>query len=156
MTVRDTKQFKIISHRGNISGPNQELENNPNYIDAAIGLGYDVEIDVWKKGQQYYLGHDAPSYKISLMWLEKRKKWLWCHAKNYRALESLLSNRVHCFWHQQDDCVLTSKKIIWCYPEKIIKSGILVVKGNSKINFKKLKSICSGVCTDYPCKFKER
>ena len=29
-----------ISHRGNIDGKKPHLENNPNYIDDAIFLGY--------------------------------------------------------------------------------------------------------------------
>ena len=36
----------LISHRGNISGKNVSLENNPNYIKDAIYLGYNVEVDV--------------------------------------------------------------------------------------------------------------
>ena len=38
--------MKIISHRGNIRGPNPEKENRPSYIDCALGNGYDVEIDI--------------------------------------------------------------------------------------------------------------
>ena len=36
----------LISHRGNISGVRSENENNPNYINAALKLGYEVEVDV--------------------------------------------------------------------------------------------------------------
>ena len=36
----------LIAHRGNIDGPNPEMENNPQYIDKAIDSGYNVEIDV--------------------------------------------------------------------------------------------------------------
>ena len=35
----------LISHRGNIDGKIVERENHPEYIDEAIALGYDVEID---------------------------------------------------------------------------------------------------------------
>jgi len=38
--------MKLISHRGNLFGPNPTNENNPDYILNAIELGYDVEIDV--------------------------------------------------------------------------------------------------------------
>ena len=50
----------LISHRGNIDGRNVEYENNPNYIEAAINLGYDVEIDVWFIDGKFMLGHDEP------------------------------------------------------------------------------------------------
>ena len=39
--------MKLISHRGNILGRKKQLENNPNYIENTLKLGYDVEIDVW-------------------------------------------------------------------------------------------------------------
>ena len=37
----------LISHRGNINGRQPNLENLPEYIDSALELGYDVEIDIW-------------------------------------------------------------------------------------------------------------
>ena len=37
----------LISHRGNINGKKPDLENKPEYIQNAIKLGYNVEIDVW-------------------------------------------------------------------------------------------------------------
>ena len=35
----------FISHRGNISGPNKEYENKPEYIKKALTMGFDCEID---------------------------------------------------------------------------------------------------------------
>ena len=37
----------LISHRGNTSGINKELENSPKYIEGAIHNGYEVEVDTW-------------------------------------------------------------------------------------------------------------
>ena len=37
----------LISHRGNTNGKLPSAENRPDYIDEAIGFGFDVEIDVW-------------------------------------------------------------------------------------------------------------
>ena len=46
----------IISHRGNINGPEPQKENLPDYIDFALENGLDVEVDLWwNKG--IYLGH---------------------------------------------------------------------------------------------------
>ena len=39
--------MKLISHRGNLSGPIPESENNPSYITNAINKGFDVEVDFW-------------------------------------------------------------------------------------------------------------
>lgn len=62
----------LISHRGNINGPNPELENKPEYIDTAIYLGYDVEIDVQMIDNEIYLGHDRPQYKINIEWIDRK------------------------------------------------------------------------------------
>lgn len=36
----------LISHRGNLSGLNPDLENSEKYINTALSLGFDVEIDI--------------------------------------------------------------------------------------------------------------
>ena len=64
--------MKYISHRGNVDGICLELENRPEYIDAAISLGYDVEIDLRTLNGCLYLGHDDPQYPISLEWMHDR------------------------------------------------------------------------------------
>ena len=69
----------LISHRGNITGPNQSLENSPYYIDKAIVAGFDVEIDVWVVEDQIMLGHDFPQFKVDLEWLKMRVENLWLH-----------------------------------------------------------------------------
>ena len=48
----------LISHRGNINGPILEMENKPDYIDKAINLGYEVEIDVWYENDKLWLEDD--------------------------------------------------------------------------------------------------
>ena len=63
----------LISHRGNIDGKVIDYENNPDYIDKAIFLGYDVEIDLRFFNNNYYLGHDECQYKIDMKWLLKEK-----------------------------------------------------------------------------------
>ena len=41
----------FISHRGNISGIDKNNENKPEYIEKALSLGFDVEVDVrFEKG----------------------------------------------------------------------------------------------------------
>ena len=46
--IDNFRRNQIISHRGNLNGPNLLLENNPDYIIAASKHCY-VEIDVWYK-----------------------------------------------------------------------------------------------------------
>ena len=70
----------LISHRGNINGPNPELENSPEYVQLAIEKGFDVEVDVWHKDNEWWLGHYEPTYKVLLdvffhgpMWIHAKK-----------------------------------------------------------------------------------
>jgi len=107
---------RFIAHRGNIRGSNPERENHPEYIKEALKAGYEVEIDVWYIREKYYLGHDEPTYPVSLNFLTSDPR-MWCHAKNRDALIKLLRERsINCFWHQEDDFTITSHGYIWSYP----------------------------------------
>jgi hypothetical protein len=48
----------LISHRGNINGIESNNENNPEYIQKALDLVYNVEVDLRIKDNKLYLGHD--------------------------------------------------------------------------------------------------
>ena len=78
----------LISHRGNITGPDEKNENNPKYVDEAMKQGFEVEIDVWHKDNQFFLGHSKPQYPVDEIFLKNKK--LWCHAKSFDALQELL------------------------------------------------------------------
>ena len=135
----------LISHRGNISGPNPRVENDPVYISIALDIGFDVEVDVWSVSNRYFLGHDFPQYMIENSFLENNK--FWCHAKNSEALERMSKNKnIHYFWHQTDDFTLTSKGYIWTYPNKPLLENSICVKPepNRSENIS-----CAGICSDY-------
>jgi hypothetical protein len=142
----------LISHRGNLNGKIEEKENHPDYIDEAISLGYDVEIDVWMIEGVLYLGHDEPQYGITQHWLNQRYGNLWIHCKNVEAMEWFNSiGTFNYFWHQEDTLTLTSKNYIWAYPGKqpIEKSvAVLPEIHNDDVNR------CIGVCSDYIEKYK--
>lgn len=139
----------FISHRGNINGPDTEKENHPSYIMEAVNMGYDVEIDVWYINENYYLGHDYPRYLVSVDFLKNKK--FWCHAKNHDALNEMLNEKIHCFWHQNDDVTLTSKSFIWAYPKKSnIPNRIEVILDESIPD----NLDCTGYCSDYIQKLK--
>lgn len=145
----------LISHRGNINGIDVDNENNPLYIDRALGKGYDVEVDVWYVNGKWYLGHDEPTYEIELDYLKDNN--LWCHAKNIEALNVMLNNDIHCFWHQEDDVTLTSKGYIWTYPGKKLKSNSIVVMPEKYLEkwWRHNFNSCSGICSDYIINYEE-
>jgi hypothetical protein len=135
----------IVAHRGNRFGRNPDLENHPDYLIEAINAGFHVEVDVWcdRKTDTLWLGHDDPRYKVSVDFLKHR--FMWCHAKNIEALESMISNHIHCFWHDSDKYTITSRGYFWCYPNNYSAKGITVDlnDGVTSINHSVL-----GICTD--------
>ena len=142
----------LISHRGNINGKIVERENHPSYIDEAINLGYDVEIDMWWIDGKTYLGHDVPQYEVDDEWLTKRINKLWVHCKNIELLNWISSTTLHYFWHEEDTLTLTSKNQIWVYPGKQpILGSIAVMPEINKDNI----SLCIGICTDYIKNYKK-
>jgi len=140
--------MKVISHRGNLNGPNPSTENSIPVINIALYHGFDVEIDVWFKNNKWYLGHDRPIYQVEESFLQNKK--LWCHAKNLDALNLMLkNNKIHCFWHQNDDFTLTSKNYIWTYPNKHTTDNSIIVL----IKKQKIPKKTFGICTDFPVSF---
>ena len=153
--------FKI-SHRGNVTGPDKLSENSPSYIEEAINLGFECEIDVhyFSKTNEIYLGHDGPQYLVNFEWLLKLKEKLWIHCKNAGAIEFFALNQrtFNFFWHQKDDFTLTSFGIIWAYPGITPLIGsILVLPEITGIEPKDLNSLppIRGVCSDYVGRFKD-
>jgi hypothetical protein len=112
--------MKLIAHRGNLTGKHPALENSPEYIDGAIGKGYDVEIDVRADDEgNLYLGHDSLDYSIDINFLLERKDRLWIHCKDRQALDICLQYALNCFWHTNDDYTLTSNGTVWAYPGRL-------------------------------------
>ena len=142
--------MKVISHRGNLNGPNKQTENTIESIKTAINLGFDVEIDVWYIDKILYLGHDSDSlitdHNLKNFLLENSSK-LWIHCKNVEAMEWFNSiGGFNYFWHQEDTLTLTSMNVIWAYPGKQPIIGSIAVI--PEIFNDKLDS-CIGVCSDY-------
>jgi len=141
----------LIAHRGNISGPNPVRENSPDYINEALDLGYDVEVDVWYMHNQLYLGHNPPQYDISIDYL--KNEHLWCHCKNVNALRHLLDNDIHCFFHKGDDVTLTSRGIIWTFPKKkLVENSVCVMP---EYGYDGDLDKCMGICSDHIRDYKE-
>jgi hypothetical protein len=137
----------LISHRGNIDGKIVDRENHPSYIDEAIALEYNVEIDVWMIEGVLFLGHDEPQYGITQHWLNERYEHLWIHCKNIEAVEWFnILNSYHYFWHEGDTLTLTSMNVVWAYPGKQpIKGSIAVMPEIHNDDLSK----CVGICSDY-------
>lgn len=135
--------MKLIAHRGNIQGAKRWFENKPEYVDIALQLGYDVEVDVFYEKGDFWLGHDAPRYRVNEAYLTL--PGIWCHAKSMEALERMLNNpEIHCFWHEEDQFTLTSRNLIWTADESSAnENSVLVSLDETTDKFTKLYGICS-------------
>jgi hypothetical protein len=140
--------MKLISHRGNIDGPQPDRENSPNYINEAIEADYNVEIDIWFVNNKWYLGHDNPIYEIKYNFLFDSRFWL--HAKNGEAFYKLLNDKnyyFNVFWHTSEDWILTSKKHIWTFPNKYLFSNSICVL--PELGYDGDIKKCYGICSDF-------
>jgi len=116
-----------IAHRGLYQGYDEALENHPDQLISALAEGFDVELDARLINDEWWLGHDGPTFKVDEDFL--LQDGLWIHCKNLDAFEAMneLSPTPNYFWHQNDDYTLTSHGFIWTYPKQPLseKRGIL-------------------------------
>jgi hypothetical protein len=145
----------IISHRGNLTGSDPDTENKPEQILYCIEKGYDVEIDLWCINNEYFLGHDSPTYKVDLIdFIHKNRFKLWVHCKNIEAFGNLADSglSINYFWHQEDRYTLTSWDYIWSYPNSYkpyFKNQILLdFSKYVDFDYYRSKDI-KGICVDY-------
>ena len=141
--------MRLISHRGNLNGPNKERENHPDYIWEALQAGYEVEIDVWWVDGKFKLGHDEPQYDFPFSLIENHYSKLWIHCKNMDVLSQLneldsSGSKLNYFSHEDDLGVLTSRGYIWS--THLYDRGILVMP---EVFNKEPNENTFGVCSDY-------
>lgn len=139
----------LISHRGNLFGPNKVLENSPDYIINAIKSGYHVEVDFWVINGDLYFGHDEPKYKIEQFFIDSNVKNIWLHCKNIDALDYIISKRKYYqgFWHENDKYTITTNGYIWTYPGMPTTEKSILVHLNPIENIKLFN--LAGICSDY-------
>ena len=140
----------LISHRGNINGRVPELENTQDFIQKAIDVGYDVEVDVWIKEGNLYLGHDSPDYRVPYIWLMDRADNLWVHAKNFSALDGMLRLGVRVFYHQYErHTVIGNTTHIWSHDlTEANISSIIPLLSIDDINAYDDRDV-HGICSDF-------
>ena len=148
--------MKLISHRGNITGPNPTRENSPSYIDTAISAGCEVEVDINYLNGKFYLGHDTPDYEITEIWMDKRKNKIWFHCKNLEAatqlikLQQKLNIEFKFFCHSSDSFILTSNNYVWVHDLSLDLNNKCIIPLLSDTDVLKYNNnLVYAVCTDY-------
>lgn len=151
----------FIAHRGNLDGPEPELENNVDYLLDALREQYHVEIDIRILDSEIWFGHDQPAYCIdNIDEFEPYLDRCWFHAKNSAAINFLSVRGLRYFWHNKDSYTLTSSGHIWCYPTSdhiencIINQPELVEP--PELFDTRILSDNIGICTDYIQQIRDR
>jgi glycerophosphoryl diester phosphodiesterase len=141
--------MKIIAHRANIGGPSSVHENTLLAAESALERGFDIELDVWKIGNDLVLSHDLPQSRkdVANEFLISSKR-VWWHAKNIEALEELTTLGLHVFWHDKDDYALTSNGFIWTQLGKNLTVRSVVVL--PEVSKQPVPDWVAAVCTDFP------
>lgn len=140
--------MKVIAHRGNIDGREPGRENHPDYLQAALWAGFDVELDVWVIDGQFYLGHDKPRFQTNYEFLLRTAGRSWIHAKDVDALKVLLENSAfNVFCHDNDTRTITTKGYIWTRSgeEDFCQRSILLELDNPRLPHSEV----AGICTNY-------
>lgn len=144
----------FISHRGNVSGPEPDRENTPDYIDEAIASGYDVEIDVRFYKNNFWLSHEEVDAETSLGvtedWFLDRKDKLWVHAKDLECLSHMLRLGMHTFTHERDNATITSKGYVWTFTGRpLFRQSIEVCPERYRPDWYMNLGIVEGICSDH-------
>lgn len=146
---------KLIAHRGNTVGVKDDRENNPTYIEYALEMGYNVEVDIWKLGDMFWLGHDMAQWPLNNDICNRlfQNQSIWWHAKNKDALEDLVNREnINVFAHENDKFAFTSKGYIWTCNQQIV--GPKVVHMLVDVDQEKLRTSAlqrtnlAGICCD--------
>jgi hypothetical protein len=145
-----------ISHRCNIDG----LSKKQNSFGQAMFLMdmYDwlnIELDIWFKNGDFYLGHDEPEKKLineEMKTLCKNKK-IWLHCKNIETISHILNRKnlkCNVFFHETDQCTLTyPTHKLWTFPKaKLTNRSICVLPEKVNYDIQSIKS-CYAICSDY-------
>jgi hypothetical protein len=139
----------LISHRGNTTGINREKENSPDYIQEALNNDYFVMVDVFLIGEKHLaIGCDSPQYATTLDFLKNNN--IICKAKSIECFDFLITNQIHSFYNNYDDCSLTSGGLIWTRPGNNITERCVFTMPEWIMNdITEIKDIkCAGICSD--------
>lgn len=153
--IDNFRRNQIISHRGNLNGPNLLLENNPDYVIAASKHCY-VEIDVWYKEEKYFLGHDQPVYEVPKLFLFNEKFLI--HAKDLETFLQLSKyTSIEVFFQQDDDIAITTRtrKLFHSRNEMFeVGQDFIWIDLEGKLLPEQIGNMNS-LLTDYPSKYLE-
>lgn len=148
--------MRLISNRGNLTGI-EENENQPDYIDRALALGFDVNVDLWLKDNNLYLGTYKPEFKMDLDWFEKHHQKLWLHCHDLELLArfydlDMMGTRLNYYYNEKELLTKTSKGYYILTSEKPFKGCIFQFPENHEYDY----SLCFGLLSNNINRFNQK
>lgn len=144
----------IIAHRGLVTGPHPQLENNPKQIAQLLQSGWHVEVDVRREQHKWYLGHDDTTHVVDLEFLLQPRLWL--HVKDVKSAHMLAhiwkhNKQLNFFWHEHDARTWTSQGYWWTEPGHELTPLSVAVMPETHVTdlVSCLQWPCAAICTDW-------
>jgi HAD superfamily hydrolase (TIGR01509 family) len=141
----------LISRRGNLEGANPEKENTPAYVQHALNLSFDVQVDVWSgKDGGWYLGNDGPKHKVDLTFLQSKGLWLRCgDVQTFQLVTSLITVKAFVGQPDSKSMLLTTSGHCWTGTagQELVETSILAY-GVAPDEVYELEEKVFGLCQD--------
>ena len=140
----------LISHRGNLNGINNDLENTKQYINNTLNKGYYVLVDVFLLGSKHLaLGIDNPVEPVELEFLKQLK--IIVRTKDIKCFQFLLENQVHCFYQDFNSTTLTNGGLIWTSNSNILTKKCIYAMPEWNLEDISICNTmpCSGICSNF-------
>lgn len=103
----------LVSHRGNLDGVQEDLENTPNYLQAALREGFAVACEVVAVHGAFLLPTKAGYYPLPYALLSNPRMWFL--AADGITLDALCAVNAHAV-PACAPVTLTSVHYLWCLP----------------------------------------
>lgn len=140
----------IISHRGNLEGPDPMTENTLIQAKKCLSRGFNIELDIWEREGKLYLGHDGPGEEeVPLEMIHTAG--IWWHCKNIGAMRMMIYSDSNFFFHYGDDVALTGFGYLWTYPGRELTAHSIAVLPETQLDWNINKAF--GICTDFPYRY---
>jgi hypothetical protein len=140
----------IISHLGNIDGPNPQQENKLSYVEAALKAGWHVCVDVVFHYGTFILPYDGGFNSVSPGFLSKQR--VWCRAHDPDTLDALCNINAHSFLATQG-LALTSSQFVWTLPGHVLTPRSIAVHPEAADRDWLPQFEPAGLCSDVPARY---
>ena len=141
----------IISHLGNINGPEPERENTFSYIQAARKAGWHVCMRVIFRYGKFLLPH-ANGYDVIQPAFLARQHY-WSCALSPETVDALCEINAHCFLAAAEHPTLTSAQFVWTPPPHYLTPRAIALFPEAGPENWLSTSEPAGVCSDYPAQY---